>query len=314
MQILVNPGAEDGLTGWDTFGPVEASSSGSLSGAKCFAVRGITSGFFVPGRIEQALTLVPGRTYTPTLYVNPQAAVGRSLYCAVDKGDGVFVDLSPWTTTVFGYQLWQPGAFQAVGTAGWFRIYTAGSGGLWRLDDLYLDEVDVAILLAQRSIDGVVAMLKAELPALLAQMPTDFGVSVNCPVPTDANYFKRELRTGRTDGAAPTVEVYEGDYELEHPYEDIDCGRSTYVLPLTIRLTHVNTDAASMDVMTYRKRMYAAALVSALRANSRLVGTDDAIKVAIPTVVQAAIDRETEEGPIKVQVTIGATVQCEEVL
>ncbi len=94
----------------------------------------------------------------------------------------------------------------------------------------------------------------------------------------------------------------------------MDAGRATYDALIRLRLTCFKRDGTdTAETMRIRQRRYSAGIFNTFNQNSRLGGTDDAIKVAAVTSIDWDDDQGDEEDSLtKVQVTATAEVKCEE--
>jgi hypothetical protein len=151
-NILINPGAESGSTGWTLLGTGEVSTLLPRTGSNCFRL--ISSSPPTEfGFALQSLSLIPGVTY-PEVSCWARLAVGpRDLFLDLDRGDGVPVRLATATSAAWagqGYLQLQGGSFVALGTAGLLTIRSAApAGGLevtrWHVDDCVVERPELSV-------------------------------------------------------------------------------------------------------------------------------------------------------------------------
>lgn len=206
------------------------------------------------------------------------------------------------------------GEFVASGESAQVQLRCDESGvsiTKWYADDV--EVVGMAIQLAERGVDAVVSTLQSNLSAELAAIVSEMGDGVTLTAPANADYYKRPK--SEISGGTAHVEVFEQEFDIEQPYTDAAAGRLAYELPLIVRLTAINRDAATADTMMKRMRRYGAGIVRVLVENYQLGGTDDSLKIVRPVTYRPywEVDSEDEDMVNKVRVEVPLLVLCEEV-
>jgi hypothetical protein len=171
----------------------------------------------------------------------------------------------------------------------------------------------MAVKLAERAVDAVVAILLANLATELTAIDTERADGITMAAPIAAQYYKRPK--AEISGATCHVEVFEGGFDFFNPYIDVDAQRAAYELPMTVRITFFNREGEDADTMMVRMRRYAAGVFNVLNKNATLGGSDDAIKIAAVDRVDPHWETEGEDADKiqKVQTTFDVSVKCEEV-
>jgi len=173
----------------------------------------------------------------------------------------------------------------------------------------------VAVKLAERAVNAVIAQLQADLATELAAIVTERADSDTLTAPATANYYNRpkaEIAGGTTESH---IEVFEGEVDFNNPYTDAAAERFTYEVPITVRLTVFNRDGALAPPMATRMRRYGVGIANVFNKNHDLGGTDSAIQAIRVDSVRAHWDENNPDdgaGKIKVQTVVETTVKCEE--
>ncbi len=171
----------------------------------------------------------------------------------------------------------------------------------------------MAIKLAELGVSEVVTLLKADLGGKLAAIDTARNDGITLAVPAESNYY--DYPNLMIAGPAAHMEVFEGDIAFSGPYSDVAVPRAVYEIDLTVRLTYFNRDSDSPARMAARGRRYAVGIFNVFSAKPTLGAVDDAIQVAITSLVSPQLITEGEDsGSIeKGLVTVTLTLRCEEI-
>jgi hypothetical protein len=183
----------------------------------------------------------------------------------------------------------------------------------WHIDNVeYDDGVDtVAVKLAERGVQALISLLQTDLPTELAAIDSDRGDSLTLAVPANGDYFNGPavIESGRT-----SIEIWEDTIEFANPYTDSGDGRAVYDLPVKIRVTWYNRDQDTIDQMRTRGRRYSAGVFNVVSVSPSLDDSDEYTVIASIDNVQPSWTLEQlSDTKFKGQVTISATVRCEEV-
>ena len=153
------------------------------------------------------------------------------------------------------------------------------SGGTFWIDDASLTEVasaevDVAVLLHESAVSGVMAVLQADLATQLTEIETERADSLTLTAPDTSSW--NDARTPEFVANAVQIDVWDDDGGFPRADRDASTWQAgatrqiTVSTRITIRLTHVNHDGVSISKMANRSRRYLAALARVLRDNPTL--------------------------------------------
>jgi len=171
----------------------------------------------------------------------------------------------------------------------------------------------VAIKLAELGVAEVVTLLKADLAGKLTAIDAArTGDTLVLAAPADANYY--DYPNPMIAGPAAHVEVFESDITFVNAYSDVAVPRAVYEIDLTVRLTYFNRDSDTPAEMAARGRRYAVGIFQVFSSKPTLGGVDDAIQVAITSLVspQLVTDGEDSGSIEKGLVTVTLNLRCEE--
>jgi len=184
----------------------------------------------------------------------------------------------------------------------------------WHIDDLSYGDT-VAVKLAERAVDSIVALLQSQFATELAAIDTDRGDGLTMAAPTSDNYYK--YNRPELGGGEAHVEVFEEeDIEFLNPTKDISDARAQYRLDLVVRVTWFNRNQDTLEEMMTRGRRYAAGVFNTMTKNHLLADSDDATQyVEVNRVTPPTVGDVDEDGVniAKGQTSIFITVPCEEI-
>ncbi len=139
----------------------------------------------------------------------------------------------------------------------------------------------MAIYLAERVVDGVVAILQSDLATELGAIDTERNDGITLAAPANAQYTKYPLI--ETAGSTVHVEVFEGSWSFGISSTDANDQRATFDIPITVRLSHFNRDNDDSDTMMIRMRRYQVGLFNVINKNYDLGGSDPCLLVSTVT-------------------------------
>ena len=171
----------------------------------------------------------------------------------------------------------------------------------------------MAVELAERAVNAVIALLQAQLPTEIGAVNTARGDDISLAVPPDENYHSWP-KTGIAGGDCH-VSVFEQEFGFTSRYSDPASQRAIFSCPITIRVTWFNRENDTKSDMVTKGRRYSAAVFNVFAKNSDIDSTDDAVKIGgVERVVPEweTVD-EDASGRVKAQVALTVTVDCEEV-
>lgn len=192
---------------------------------------------------------------------------------------------------------------------------------VWSVDNVRYDDGsdDVAVMLAERGIDAVVALLQANLGTELGLIDTDRADGITMAAPPNYAYHKRQKP--EIVGGTAHIEVYEDEFAFKNfggdtseSYTDLGAQRAVYELPVTIRLTWFNRDQDDGDEMAVRGRRYSAGVFNTLAKTPTLDAADDALQAVRPLTVSPPWHvTALADGIFKGQMEFPIAIDCEEV-
>lgn len=319
MNIITDPGFEtaEGVS-WDYYNGAKRYTGSDAYVGDGYAFVGFRTGTFGTGYVEElALSLTLGNVYQVRLRCMSNGASHNELRVRLDVGDGAYATQAARCADAAAWELWGCGQFTALGTVGRIRIQCLNPSihnHGWYLDEVMVidTEAGMAVRLAERAVDAIVTLLKANLATELTAIDTERADGITMVAPGDAHYFKRPKAT--THEGTASVEVFESDLEFTNPYTDAAAERAAYRLPITVRVTYCNAGGDTPDTMMIRMRRYSAGVFNVINKNYDLGDADDATKSVVVERVSAHWETEGEDADKvnKVQSTIELEVGCEE--
>lgn len=221
-------------------------------------------------------------------------------------------DLPAETWTEFSYILPTTGmADQFMAETFWTGGALTVAAGTWRVDNLRLGVVSLAVKLAERAINAVVAILQAQLVTELGLIDANRADGITLTVPVAGDYWKRPK--SEIAGSEVQVCVYESAFDFENPYIDADSQRAAYAIPVVVRLVLFNVRAETADVMLTRIRRYGTGVFNVINKSPTLGGADPALKICVAQRVVPSWDIDSDKDQVgKGSVEIPLVVHCEE--
>lgn len=324
MALIPNGDCESATPAITLEGLAERNTDAPYSGSYAvmlFTRKGFIGGDDVSRATWPGIPVTPGQEYELSYwYSDAEGPDQASLITELDPGDGTFqqlVEHSP-PGLLGSYQQQTGLRFTAAGSTAYFRARSTTTAAALISDEWFVDyieyrELDMAVELAERGIDAMVAILQSALGTELAAIDTARGDSITMDVPASGNYYK--YPKAEIAGETVHVEVFEDEFEFLNPYSDAASQRAVYLLPLTVRITHFNRANYSAGDMVTRSRRYATGVFNVINKNPYLAGTDDAIQVAVVEKVTPVWVPEGEDVQkiIKTVDTLQVVLRCEEV-